>query len=566
MQATKTALGRAMSALLILVMLFGILSVGAGAANADNVRHYDTYVCMGDSIAAGFGDYAPKTYCYERVDVAYHALVADATGAELIPIAHVGTRTEELRWLLEDDFEGDEVCMSFNGMNAYDTWLAGRTSADEPNPGVSDAVYNMLKDYYGEGALQRFYRDQVQKADLITLEVGENDVILYAALQTMAVLYDETESPYVERMKQLMGEQESYGQALDILFQTANTVHKMSTVVQTFVEKINHGYQHFFQNWEPLIQDIQRLNPDATLVVVGLYNPMNKAKLTDNSMITIGKAVDTMVIGANAFMRQQASRLGYLYADVMGTDLLDTVPITDSAFVGRILTACHPSIEGHAFMAKQILAVLPERGTEPDPASSDPTPVDPTPADPQPVKTFPFTDVKPADWFYDDVYFVWENGIMNGMTSTTFDPKGTTTRAQFATVLYRMADSPAVSDADKAACPFTDLTADWYRDAVVWAYKNEVVNGVSATAFDPNAPITREQLVSMLYRYAGSPASSTDLSRFKDNASISAYARPAVAWAAENGIVSGMPDGTFQPKGNATRAQLAAILTRFMTL
>ena len=92
------------------------------------------------------------------------------------------------------------------------------------------------------------------------------------------------------------------------------------------------------------------------------------------------------------------------------------------------------------------------------------------------------------------------------------------------------------------------------------------MNGVSATAFDPNAPITREQLVSMLYRYAGSPASSTDLSRFKDNASISAYARPAVAWAAENGIVSGMPDGTFQPKGNATRAQLAAILTRFMTL
>lgn len=167
--------------LLCLVLAAGmLLALGAGAfaATADNVQQYDTYVCMGDSIAAGFGDYAPSTYCYERVPEAYHSIVADAVGADLIPIAHVGTRTEELRWLLEDNFEGDEVCMSFNGMNYYDTWLSARESAEEPNPGFSDAVYNALKDYYGPGALQQYYRDQVSKADLITLEVGENDIIL----------------------------------------------------------------------------------------------------------------------------------------------------------------------------------------------------------------------------------------------------------------------------------------------------------------------------------------------------------------------------------------------------
>ena len=538
----KTSMSRMLCLLLCVALLAGILCVGANAAAAETVKHYDTYVCMGDSIAAGFGDYAKSTYCFERVDVAYHAIVADAVGAELIPIAHVGTRTEELRWLLEDDFEGDEVCMSFNGMNYYDAWLASRTSADEPNPGVSDAVYNMLKDYYGEGALQRFYRDQVQKADLITLEVGENDIILYAALQTMAVLYSETESPYVARMTELMGEQENYGQALEMLFQTANTMHMLNNVAQTFVEKMNHGYQHFFRNWAPLIRDIQRLNPNATIVVVGLYNPMNEAKLTENSLITVGKAVDAMVVGVNAYMRQQAARLGYLYADVMGTDLLEAPPITDSAFIGRIMTACHPSIEGHAFMAEQILKVLPEN-------------------DPAPEKTCPFKDVLTGKWFYDAVRWCWENGVMTGKSADTFDPNGITTRAEFATTLYRLAGEPSVEGMD---CPFTDLTSDWYRNAVTWCYNTGAVKGTSTTTFSPNSTITREQMVTMLYRYSGEQVSDRNADAgFADAGSISAYAGDAVAWAVENGIIQGVGANRIDPRGNSTRAALAAVLQRF---
>jgi hypothetical protein len=108
---------------------------------------------------------------------------------------------------------------------------------------------------------------------------------------------------------------------------------------------------------------------------------------------------------------------------------------------------------------------------------------------------------------------------MDGMTPTTFDPQGTTTRAQLATVLYRMEGKPAVSDADRAACPFTDLKADWYRDAVVWAYKAGVVNGVSETVFDPDSPVTREQMVAMLWRWKDSPESSAALT-FTDADSI----------------------------------------------
>ena len=151
---------------------------------------------------------------------------------------------------------------------------------------------------------------------------------------------------------------------------------------------------------------------------------------------------------------------------------------------------------------------------------------------------------------------------MDGMTDTTFVPQGTTTRAQLATVLWRMADSPAVTDADRSACPFTDLTQDWYQDAVVWAYQNKIVNGVTDTTFVPNEPVTREQMVAMLYRYKEEPATAGDLSVFADRGSIAEYARPAVAWAVENGVVDGVTENTFQPKGTATRAQLAAILSR----
>ena len=162
--------------------------------------------------------------------------------------------------------------------------------------------------------------------------------------------------------------------------------------------------------------------------------------------------------------------------------------------------------------------------------------------------------------------YVWENGIMQGMTPTTFEPNGTTTRAQFATVIYRMAGSPTVSDELRAKCPFTDLTQDWYKDAVAWAYDAGVVKGTSDTTFTPGANITREQMVAMLYRYDGEKAATGDLTQFTDNASISDYARPAVAWAVANGIIKGMNDGTFQPQGSATRAQMAAIMHRYKTL
>ena len=162
-------------------------------------------------------------------------------------------------------------------------------------------------------------------------------------------------------------------------------------------------------------------------------------------------------------------------------------------------------------------------------------------------------------WYYDDVKYCFDNGLMNGKTDTKFDPLANTTRAEFATVLYRLAGSPDVEGAN----PFTDCQTHWAKDAITWAYQNQVVTGVSETKFDPNANVTREQMVAMLYRYMKNPAVSGDLSAFKDAGSISPYAVNAFTWAVQNGLVSGRTSDTLVPKGQATRAELAAVLHRF---
>ena len=176
----------------------------------------------------------------------------------------------------------------------------------------------------------------------------------------------------------------------------------------------------------------------------------------------------------------------------------------------------------------------------------------------------PFLDVGTNDWFYNDVAYVWENGLMSGTAADRFSPNASTTRAMLVTVLYRM-DGSAISSGN---APFTDVPAgSWYADAVSWAAENGIVTGYSATRFAPNEPVTREQVAAILYRYAMlcdrdlSPAAS--LMAFADHASVSGYAREALSWAVGSGLIGGS-NGRLNPSGTATRAEIAAILHRFL--
>lgn len=176
----------------------------------------------------------------------------------------------------------------------------------------------------------------------------------------------------------------------------------------------------------------------------------------------------------------------------------------------------------------------------------------------------PFIDVTEGVWFYDAVHYCYINHLMRGTTKNTFSPYLPTSRGMIAATLWRMEGQPAVSGQN----PFDDVSdTQYYADAITWAAQKGIVDGYSAVLFGPEDAVTREQMAAILYRYASykdygdkGPAS---LSRFTDAQDISAYAEEALSWAVSNDILNGMEEHTLVPRGNATRAQVAAILTHF---
>ena len=199
----------------------------------------------------------------------------------------------------------------------------------------------------------------------------------------------------------------------------------------------------------------------------------------------------------------------------------------------------------------------------PPPPVTPGTPV--TPARPAAPVGLPFTDVSGSDWFYNDVRYVYEKGIMDGTGADRFSPNAPLTRAMIVTILYRMAGSPSVS----GSSDFTDVAAGkWFAKAVAWAAANGIVNGYGSGLFGPNDPVTREQLAAILYRYAvyGGMTAVTleeNLGSFADTAQLSAYAIQAMNWAVGQGLINGS-GSNLVPKAQATRAQVAAIIHRYL--
>ncbi len=183
--------------------------------------------------------------------------------------------------------------------------------------------------------------------------------------------------------------------------------------------------------------------------------------------------------------------------------------------------------------------------------------------DAQPVAPVEFSDVSEKAWYYEAVEYAVENGLMNGVGGGKFDPEGTMTRAMLVTVLWRYEGEPAEGENS-----FTDVpNGTWYTEAVAWAAANGIVGGVGNNRFDPNGIITREQMATILFRYAQKRGFDTskrgDLSVFPDSGKVSSWAKDAMRWAVAEQIINGS-DGYLLPQGNATRAQVAALLMRFI--
>ena len=180
----------------------------------------------------------------------------------------------------------------------------------------------------------------------------------------------------------------------------------------------------------------------------------------------------------------------------------------------------------------------------------------------------PFKDVKESDWYYEGVKFAAQNELFNGTSPTTFEPDGDMTRAMLVTVLWRLDGKPA----PKSMNSFKDVpSGQWYTEAVAWASENGVVDGVGNNLFEPDGNVTREQIAAIMYRYAGKKGYDTakraDLSKYPDEGQVSSYAKEALSWANAEGLINGTNNGkgdALDPKGSATRAQVATILMRYV--
>ena len=229
------------------------------------------------------------------------------------------------------------------------------------------------------------------------------------------------------------------------------------------------------------------------------------------------------------------------------------------------LSAYTPTRDGYAFSGWYADAALTDKITEIKLNGNKTVYAGWTKSEPKTEKN-PFADVRVGDWFYRDVLFGYEKGLMSGIDAAAFAPYANTTRAQIAVIFYRMEGSPAVEGENS----FTDVVPDmaWLYDAVTWAQQNGIMGGCGNNRFAPNEPVTREQLVAIFYRYAQYKGYDTTqdgmaIREFDDYESISDYAMGAMTWAVNSGLVKG-GNNLLNPKGTAARAEIAAMLHRFM--
>ncbi len=247
------------------------------------------------------------------------------------------------------------------------------------------------------------------------------------------------------------------------------------------------------------------------------------------------------------------------------------------AKVNTVAAESYISGAGALDITPSVSVIIEEEPKEVDPGLPPQPPVDddpddvPLPTDPSdpkpsedPEAKFPFVDVLESDWFYGDVKHVWEEKLMQGTSATTFEPLTTTTRGMITTILYRMEGEPAIA----GSSPFSDVVAgEYYANAIVWANKHGILRGYDDGRAGPNDIITREQFAAILYRYADykkqDVSARADLSSYTDVAEISDYAVDAVAWANAKGFIIGVSETELAPKASATRSQAAAIIWRY---
>lgn len=336
MQSTIRFTRRIMTLLLAVVMLFGTLITTADAANRDNVRYYDTYMCIGDSIAAGFYiDGQRAGYYRTRMPGAYHDIIANATHATLNQFGWSAFRAVELRYMLEGvRYDLDDV------------WL------NSFRPLVKDELLD---------ANREDYLKAIRESDLITVNLGSNDVLSYTMAKTVLQLQSSGDCELAAKVKEIAGKCGDIGTAFVKVLGYAEKAGKLPVVLATLNPTLMKAVSYFKDNFTACMRGIYKLNPNATVVVVGVYNPMSNVTLVENGNLKLAPLVQPAVDLLNQFLKSGCLYSDwYRFAPVPKTETWK-IHVLGGDFTSQVITKVHPTANGHSYMADQILSVLPAR-------------------------------------------------------------------------------------------------------------------------------------------------------------------------------------------------------------
>lgn len=609
---------RLISMLLALTLVISIAGVSVFAMDTSGVpaateKTYDTYTVLGDSIPTGYGVVRDADGKYwsphgHYVYNTYPAIVEQTLGVKNFNIqCRSGFRTVETLRMIDP--------------SVYDTWT-------EDEQYFSDFLLKYLDQMTPEeiAAMQATAYDDIKNSDLITINLANNDILSYSSMKsTIEAMNGTGNTALFVGLQAVAAEIQKQGSLGAVMATLINNGVTIGFLGQYMLE----GFQLYMKNWDILIKKIREINPDAEILAIGMYNPFNTMKLTDASLLEIGRLMDPMIQMVNAYLSMgSAMRNEYKFVDVMGTQAFQFPSFMDPSVFADFTLMVHPTEEGHAYMADKILNVLGEgakgsvkgadfkvnipdsvpggtvKATRTTAKAGDAVTVSVKPDDTHDFKEISFTtgngnkmmiapdaegnynfnmpssdvnvvvkfeacpsakfkDLDRKAWYHEETDFVLSKGYMAGISDTSFAPEANLTRGMIVTMLYAMSGKP---DAGKA--PFSDVSsARYYAKAVAWAAENGIVAGFEDGTFHPNDNVTREQLATILCAYAkyikASEVTAGDLASFSDGDSVHEYAKEAVAWAIGAGLISGRADGTIAPAANATRAEVAQMITNF---
>lgn len=416
---------------IILALIFICGSFSVSAVNVNGKEHFDygSYVLLGDSVASGWSDIEHRDTFFKRVEGSYGALLADDLGVKYEPYAGLAFRTVEMRYIFEDDYEGDEFLF----------YSVEKEAVDAAIPALRKAV---------------------SEAGIITLNVGGNDWGSYVGWHIERAMEEisGTEN-FVELARPYLENTVNFGvETIESLIEFADFANCLPELIPILPKALDEGVKNYVANWNIMIEDIYALNPDVTLVVIGMFDNSLQDSTMDGKenngvlipSVDVGfNVAQTIVDLANVPMREGAEKYGYIFVDPVGT----------------LCEQNHPSYAGHRHIADMVLDALPD-------------------AD------LPYTDLKAGTKEYTVAQKLYTKGYMMGVSATEFDPEAALTSGQLADVLYKVAGEPE--------------TSAGVIDSAVWAVEKSILKADENGTVSADDELSRFAFAQSMFRFSQS--------------------------------------------------------------